>query len=327
MGSLQLAGMDLQTPHASIPARAVAKCLRNRSVGRPVSKALHALGMESASRWSSRHSGFVPAIAPVRLASGRGGFRMYSAEGNDYIVRELWAHGLSRYEPPLPRIYELLVRGATEVLDVGANSGFYALLAAHAAPQARVHAFEPFPDALRWLRANLELNNVQHRVVVNEAAAGDAQGSFKLYVPEKRFGETLETSSSLESDFRPKHHAVIDVRVETLDAYAAQAQLQSVALLRADVEGAEYRVLGGARRVLDTFRPFVFVEVLSAAAAEKVRPFAEAANYAVFSLEDRGVRAMTTEAHVPGNTNHLWCPQERVPDMRSIFQGDGLDVR
>jgi amino acid adenylation domain-containing protein/non-ribosomal peptide synthase protein (TIGR01720 family)/FkbM family methyltransferase len=70
--------------------------------------------------------------------------------------------------------------GAT-VFDVGANIGFFSLLAARVAPDARVFAFEPMPPVSRVLRANLELHGVDARVFECALSSGGGRASFTYY--------------------------------------------------------------------------------------------------------------------------------------------------
>src|SRR6185437_2969670 len=61
-----------------------------------------------------------------------------------------------------------LARSARGVLDIGANTGFYALAAACVAPEAEVHAFEPVARIAGMLRLNCEANPGL-RITVHEA--------------------------------------------------------------------------------------------------------------------------------------------------------------
>jgi FkbM family methyltransferase len=269
-------------------------------------------------RRSSRLSYFTPANVQVELPNCPA-FAMSSSRGQDHIVRELWIDGAAKYEPPLPVVYAALAADATNVLDVGANSGLYALMAASCSRQAKVYAFEPFPPAVASLRHNIALNNWQDRIEIMEGAAGEATGSFKLYIPAKTHGDTLETSCSLESTFRDKHEAVIDVQVVSLDEFVAKRGLQTVSLLRADVEGAEYRVIGGAQETLRKHRPYVFVEVLSEAAAQVLSEFPDRVGYICCTMGTREVVQQRGVIFDRARTNHLWCPRERLEELRKLL--------
>jgi FkbM family methyltransferase len=66
-------------------------------------------------------------------------------------------------------------------VDVGANVGFYSILAA-AASGANCLAFEPGPDAFDWLCGNIGLNGVSARVEVRREALGRQAGQVAFTV-------------------------------------------------------------------------------------------------------------------------------------------------
>ena len=97
-------------------------------------------------------------------------------------------HGcwLGVYEATKQGTFVRHLRPGDVVWDIGANVGFFALLAARrVAPGGRVHAFEPLPDNLRWLRRHLELNP-ELEVVVHDKAVGAEVGSARFQTPRAR---------------------------------------------------------------------------------------------------------------------------------------------
>jgi FkbM family methyltransferase len=67
-----------------------------------------------------------------------------------------------------------LRRGET-FYDVGANVGFFTLIAARLVdPGGTVVAFEPLPENVAQLRRNVELNSFRHVVVVPAAVGGES---------------------------------------------------------------------------------------------------------------------------------------------------------
>ena len=264
-----------KNPPKAFTRRVLHRMLRTKFIGRTFCAVTRGMGLEKISRRASRHSRFVPKCVPLPVLGADGTRRVgsiYSDNGRDQIARNIWVHGLLAYEAPLPELFMRLVKGAQTVLDVGANSGLYAILAALTEPRCSVISFEPLPEALKCLRANLRANQLEARVTVVEAAAGSSQGQMDLFIPENKFGEVLETSASLVREFRPKHSNIIKVRVETLDDYVAANCKSRVSILRADVEGAEHQVLQGATEILKNHRPLVFVEVLADITATYLEP-------------------------------------------------------
>ncbi len=129
------------------------------------------------------------------------------------------------------------------VLDLGAHIG---LFACRAAPRAqRVICYEPIPEHYALLVRNVK--PFGHVVTVCEAVAGGA-GSAKIFHPHK------ERSSAQFSIFPAGqvHSAdkFTEVRATTLADIFERHQIAHCDLLKLDVEGAEYDILGGADSAL-----------------------------------------------------------------------------
>lgn len=121
---------------------------------------------------------------PRRLPSVGRSFKMFPAGGADLIVRQLTDLGWHGFERPMPDVFVALMNrlGGT-VIDIGANTGFYSILACVASSHSSVVAFEPFPPVVPLLEANLRLNHLERRVMVSTMAISDTQGVSTLYIP------------------------------------------------------------------------------------------------------------------------------------------------
>jgi FkbM family methyltransferase len=158
-------------------------------------------------------------------------------------------------------IRERLLPAGARVFDVGANVGRFSREAARAAgPEGRVWAFEPMPEALGILRANLRLGRLQSRVSVLPCAVAEAPGRSRMVLPLKGgWKPTTQTAHLLHG--QPPPAAGVEVEVIQLDTFAEQQGIGRLDLIKCDVEGFELFVFQGARRILDELRPAVFCEV------------------------------------------------------------------
>jgi FkbM family methyltransferase len=124
-------------------------------------------------------------------------------------------------------------------IDIGANVGTYALFVARrTGPPARVLAVEPHPEARKRLACNLELNGLDWVETV-PVALSDAPGTVELLINERNIGST-SMSDRWEPDM-PRQR--IEVPCDTLLGVVRRYGLQRIDAIKADVEGAEDRVL------------------------------------------------------------------------------------
>lgn len=156
-------------------------------------------------------------------------FGRYISEGQyeDYL--------LSRVRP-----------GPSVLLDIGANIGYYTVqMARLAGPEARVHAFEPMSIQGAVLEENLRLNRLTN-VVVNASVVSDTVGVQRIYFssPENTGQSSVARPSGYHED-RPS---------TTVDAYCQSQGIETVDLVKIDVEGHEFHVLRGMERLLSEGR-------------------------------------------------------------------------
>lgn len=81
------------------------------------------------------------------------------------------------WEPEQTTAVSTLLYSGAVVLDVGANTGYYALIAAAlAGPGGHVHAFEIQPAIIDILRRNIARNGFEDRITVVEAGCFSTEG-------------------------------------------------------------------------------------------------------------------------------------------------------
>jgi FkbM family methyltransferase len=132
-----------------------------------------------------------------------------------------------------------VIRPGMTVLDVGANIGFYTgYFSKLVGESGRVVAFEPEPVNFARLKGI-----VGHRANVSlfEGAVGDRWGSISLFVSEDL---NVDHQTYDNGGGRRK----ISVPVTSLDDYVEAGR--QVDFIKIDVQGFEYQVLQGAKRVI-----------------------------------------------------------------------------
>jgi FkbM family methyltransferase len=128
------------------------------------------------------------------------------------------------------------------VVDVGANVGYYTLIAARiVGEQGRVFGFEPDPRTLAALRANVAANRLRNVTVIGKAAS-DREGECEMYLDSSANRSSLYRSASLDRVMRRDLIETTTVD-NVLGGLAAD-------VVKMDIEGAEPAALRGMRRSL-----------------------------------------------------------------------------
>ena len=194
------------------------------------------------------------------------------------------------YEPELSRAIGERLQPGDVFLDVGANVGYFSVLAARRVGNTgRVIAFEPHPEALAVLRQAVSVNGVAGTVEVVEAAAGRETGRVRLFLS---VDSVLSTTDPSRSPAR-EHFGFprsIDVRQVAIDEWlAARSDLvPRIRAIKIDVEGTELQVLEGMRWTMDRCpRAAILCETTEGSEADA---FLRARGYRVSLLDARRER-------------------------------------
>jgi FkbM family methyltransferase len=237
--------------------------------------------------------------------------------GADLIARHAHEQGWAAFERPLPELFLACARRWPGlVIDVGANTGFYALTALAAHQDNRVLAYEPDPQVLPILQWNGFLNRVGDRLRVEPVALSDRMGTADLYIPTQGHG-LVESSSSLEAGFKSTHSAVTRVPVSTLDAHLGLST--AVSLMKVDVEGHEQAVLSGAEGVLGAQRPVLFVELLDDPDYGYFNGLKSRLGYRAVRLRETHAVEEEVIARDRQAWNHVLVPDERWDGFRALL--------
>ncbi|HET7108886.1 MAG TPA: FkbM family methyltransferase [Candidatus Acidoferrum sp.] len=160
-----------------------------------------------------------------------------------------------------PQVQEALVKNVRPGMtfyDVGANIGFFSLMAARlVGPQGRVVSFEADPEIAARLRENLARNQFTHAQVEEKAVWSEpAVVSFARVDPNTSPDRGLGHVSTNGST-----PGTISVDAVSLDQYAQSHAAPD--FLKCDVEGAELAVFEGAAKLLSGRRTIFLVEMHS----------------------------------------------------------------
>lgn len=220
----------------------------------------------------------------------------------------------------LTRHFIRLLRPGDCVLDVGANLGYYTLVAARlVGPTGCVHAFEASPAVFPWLAANAALNP-KAKIRVYPVAVTDRCGQVRFYT-----ASADRTGYSSIRDLGPRTASLTVVPSISLDSMLGI--LPPTRLVKIDVEGAELLVLQGMRRLIERDRPFLICELSEqylrelGASARQQCDLLTGCGYRLYRIAAKG--ALQPVCDPPADQcNLLACP-DGFPQGRGPVQASG----
>jgi FkbM family methyltransferase len=208
----------------------------------------------------------------------------------NYVENGIFWNGiLNDYEKESLKLWIKLCKRSTTILDIGANSGIYSLLAKTIAPKSNVYAFEPHQYFYSLLKRNNDLNKFDINCI--DKAVSDNDGTVVL----EDFTGTVP-SLTFESI--------------TLDSFISGNNIPRIDLIKIDVERHEPQVLAGFSKCLNKFRPAMIIEILDQDIADKIGRMVANLDYLFFNINEDGQIRQTSKIEKSDSYNYLLCNKE-----------------
>jgi len=181
------------------------------------------------------------------------GRMMMELNPEEHMQGQLFWYG--HYEKPVGTMLKEMLQPNSIFCDIGANIGYFSLLAAREAPSGQVIAFEPVSYLFGKLERNVSLNKMTTIHPVN-AAIGEKEESRLIYL-------SGDDNAGMSSLHEPENYSGRSemVKVTSLDHWFAGSGLAKIDLIKIDVEGNELAVLKGMKTIITRFRPPILLEL------------------------------------------------------------------
>ena len=206
------------------------------------------------------------------------------------LLRVLFWRGYKGFEAKEYDVFVEVARQSDCLLDIGANIGYYSILAKLFKNNICVHAFEAMPDAKTYLDKNISLNNFEE-IKTHMLALSNQNGAASFFSSRNprfpKIKEHLFGDNSLDPSFPHKAYEQIEIKVITqkLDTFVEQNQLGPVIdFVKMDTEGSENLVLEGAEETLAKFQPIVMCEIVKDCIEKEIETIFKRHNYIFFRL-------------------------------------------
>jgi FkbM family methyltransferase len=151
------------------------------------------------------------------------------------------------------KIFEYLRKKSNPIIfDIGANTGYYSLLAAHTfEKKVEVYSFEPVKEFASCINESAKINNYDDCIDVCNFALSDKNGDGQIYV--------WGTCSSLDKNFNNKNLPSQTIKLKKLDDFSVEI---SPDFIKIDTEGHELATLQGGIETIRASKPILFIEII-----------------------------------------------------------------
>jgi len=187
-----------------------------------------------------------------------------------------------------------LNKKALVVWDIGAHFGYNSLVFAQITPNdSKILSFEPNLSNIERFEENLASNDKElvKKISIHTWAVSDVDEQSLFYFSDS-VDDSVSSGSYLGSVMPPLSPETytafqsISLFARSIDSLIEKDNLPAPSVIKIDVEGAEYKVLKGAKNLLTAVKPVLIIEIHHMKAMHEVSAFLHKLNYNTIILED-----------------------------------------
>jgi len=224
-----------------------------------------------------------------------------------------WAGLENGWERVSISLWMKLVKNSDVIIDVGANTGIYSLIAKTLNPPARVYAFEPIARIYEKLISNCRLND--YEIECFDAALSNTDGEAIVYDTPTEHVYSVTVNKNLND--AGVEVVPTTIKVARLDTFIRQHNVDKIDLIKLDVETHEAEVLEGMGEFLKKFKPTFLIEILNDEVGQRVQALIEGLDYLYFNLDEASGSIRKVEKILKSDYyNYLICRPEIAEKLR-----------
>ena len=242
-----------------------------------------------------------------------------------WVLQSMFQYGC--YEPDVTIAMLRVLREGDTVIDVGANIGYFTLLAQKmVGASGRVFAFEPGSNNLPHLINNISLNG-ENTITVLTQPLSDRAEQVAFYLNADNSGGNALWNPALWPDNTKSRELQQQeiMSAQRLDFY----QIKNPRLIKIDTEGAETKILTGAEQTIREYKPpFILAEInvfglqQLGSSSQQLRELMRDFGYETFLLFMGGelpkLLPRTYDPELPGMANVLFST---IDDVGAAWHG------
>jgi FkbM family methyltransferase len=232
-----------------------------------------------------------------------------------HVTSEVYWKGTSSYE--YSDIFEKLFERCEVFFDVGANIGYYSIMAGITNPKLKVYAFDPSPGPYHYLSENIRINNLSNVFGFQKALSNqNGKFSFQIAVNSKYSYlkyNSLGGSGHLAGVREDPSPVSVEVEALTLDDFVSSNNIPKIDLIKLDVEEAEHLVIAGSKETLKKSRPILVCEVFSGEMLKQIGDLLSSDDYQpyIFSVNRLVPSSFEDYSSINKIENFFFIPTEK----------------
>jgi len=234
-------------------------------------------------------------VLEVKIPGGRNVLKLKTNQTSYFTQLFFWEGGIQQFE--YTDIFLQLIKEINIFYDIGANIGFYSLIAAIENKNMKIVSFEPASGPLYYFRENVRLNNCDN-IKVEPIALSNKEGKIDFYevrnIKYTYLKHNLSGESNAGSNKNVKNLILHDVTSSTLDNYVREHHEETIDLIKMDTEGTEHLILEQSKYILQHMKPIIICETLFNTIENELEEIMLEFGYEFFNHIPEGLKQVST---------------------------------
>jgi len=257
----------------------------------------------------------IPPSGIITLNTTAGKLKLATNQ-TSFITQLLYWNGYKNFE--YAQIFETLAKETNSFLDIGANIGFYSLLAAKVNPKINVYAFEPAYGPKFYSNKNIKINNFKNQISAVDLALSNTKGNIDFYEVESLKYKYLKYNLAGEGNAGTKktsrNFIKNSVSADTLDNFIKLKHLNTVDLIKLDTEGTEIDILKSGLDSIKKHQPIIICETLFNTTETELNNLFSSLNYSFYNHSKKGLIKVNSIKRTKDNgiRNCFFVPPSKV---------------
>ncbi|PHS68080.1 MAG: hypothetical protein COB12_02360 [Flavobacterium sp.] len=257
----------------------------------------------------------IPVSGVLNLKTKNGTIKIATNQ-TSYLTKVLFWKGYKYFE--YSEIFEDLSKSINCFLDIGANIGYYSLIASKTNRNIKIFAFEPAKGPKHYLNKNIELNNFQNNIKPVDIALSNKEGIIDFYEVESKKYKNLKYNLSGEHNAgtktKSRNFVKKQVKTTTLSNFIKHNKIENIDIIKIDTEGTEVDILKSGKNEIKQYQPIIICETLFNTTENELDDFFSSLGYVFYNHTDKGLVEVDTIKRTEDNEvrNCFFVPKNKI---------------
>ncbi len=233
----------------------------------------------------------IPPSGLLKIKNAEGITLKIHTNQTNYLTKYIfWEGGYKNFE--YTSIFMKLIKNINVFMDIGANIGYYSLLAAMENKKIQIIGFEPAEGPLYFFKKNVATNGFSN-IQIEPIAISHQHGEIDFHeIKNSKYRYlkyNLEGESNAGSKTTGKNFVVNKVKTTTFDDFVKENKIKNIDLIKLDTEGTEHLILSAATYSLKEMKPIVICETLYSKIENKLEEIMKPLGYNFYNHTPHGL--------------------------------------